>query len=112
MEGKLKSLIEYVQSEGRVCPVPDFWNNLWEMLPNAKGKQSGGWNLSPPLILAVWWDATAEQKRERLILHIKYAADHGVLDKADEFIRGLIPDQWAYGNGTTRWDDWQEAKKI
>ena len=112
MKDKLKSLIDYVQSDGRVCPMPTFWNDLWEVLPEHKRKENGSWNPSAPLILAAWWDTTAEQKRERLIYHIKYADSHGALEKVDNFLRKLKPDQWAYGDGTTRWDDWQEAKKI
>ncbi len=104
---KLKSLMTYVKSDGRVCPMPDFWNELWQMLPNRKQKESGGWNPPLPLILAAWWDTTAKEKRERLILHLEYATDHGILDKVDKFLRELMPDQWAYGNGTTRWEEWE-----
>ena len=110
MKDKLKLLIDYVQSDGRVCPMPTFWNDLWEVLPEHKRKENGSWNPSAPLILAAWWDTTAEEKRERLIEHIKHAANNGILDKVDKFIRGLTPDQWAYGNGTTTWDKWQVRK--
>ena len=107
MEDKRKSLIEYIQSEGRVCPMPDYWNKLWQMLPNRKQKANGGWNPSLPLILAAWWDTTAEEKKQRLMLHIQYAADHGFLDQVDNFVHGLSPDQWAYGDGTTDWERWK-----
>ena len=101
VQDKLIELLHYVQSDGRVCPMPIFWNELWTMLPGRKQKSSGGWNPPVPLILAAWYDTLAEEKRERLFLHIKYAAEHGVLDKIDAFIRKLTPDQWAYGDGTT-----------
>jgi len=108
-EEKLQSLIDYVQYDGRVCPM--CWQELWEMLPDRKQKTSGGWEPPLPLILAAWWDTTAEQKRERLIGHIKYAANHGILDKVDKFIRELDPDQWAYGDGTTKRKDYTHVKK-
>jgi hypothetical protein len=107
MEDKLKALIEYVQSDGRICPMPDLWNKLWEMLPERKQKENGRWEPPLPLILAAWWDTTAEQKRERLMQHVKYAAEHGVLNEVDKFLRKLNPGQWAYGNGTTTWQEWQ-----
>jgi len=110
MEEKFKSLIDYVQSDGRVCPMPILWNNLWKMLPNRKQKGNGGWNPPLPLILAAWWDTTAEEKRERLKYHIDYAASHGVLEKVDSFLRKLKPDQWAYGDGTTDWERWQRSR--
>ena len=112
MEDKLKLLIEYVRSEGRVCPMPTIWKDLYGILPDCKQKENGGWEPPLPLILAAWWDTTAEQKRERLTYHIKYAASHGALEKVDNFLRKLKPDQWAYGDGTTTWKEWQEAKKI
>ena len=36
MDEKLSALLEYVRSDGRVCPMPDCWHQLWEMLPDKK----------------------------------------------------------------------------
>jgi len=107
MEEKIRALIEYVQANGRVCPLPNLWNKLWEILPERTQKPNDGWEPSLPLVLAAWRDTTAEQKRERLIHHIEYAASHGALDKVDKFLRCLPPDQWAYGDGITDWERWK-----
>ena len=98
MKNRLKSLIEYVQSEGRVCPMPTLWNELWKILPDSWQKDTGGWEPPLPLILAAWYDTSVNDKRERLKLHIEYAVKKGVLDKIDKFLRELKPDQWAYDN--------------
>jgi len=29
---KLAALLAYVQADGRICPQPQRWNELWEML--------------------------------------------------------------------------------
>lgn len=108
MEDKLKSLIEYVQAEGRVCPAK--WNEFWEMLPNKKQKPSGGWIPSLPLILAAWWDTTAAQKKERLREQIEYAAQQKFLDEVDKYLRNLGPDEWIYGDGLTNYDEWKRMK--
>ncbi|MFQ5736169.1 MAG: hypothetical protein ACE5GY_04815 [Thermodesulfobacteriota bacterium] len=100
MSDKIDSLIEYVKSEGRVCPMPTYWNELWQMLPDRKQKSSGGWEPPAPLILAAW-AAPALSKMIRLVEHINYAAEYGVLDEVDTYLRSLKPDQWAYGGGTT-----------
>ena len=100
MEDKLKSLLEYVKSEGRVCPMPDYWNELWKRLSDSKQKDNGGWEPPLPLILAAWYDTPASEKRGRLKLHIVYAAKKGILDKVDTFLRNLTPDQWAYDDKT------------
>lgn len=107
MKNKIKSLLKYAQSEGRVCPMPTFWNDMWNMLPDRRQKTNGGWDPSLPLILAAWHDTTAEEKRNRLKLHIEYAASKGVLDKIDAFLRELKQDQWAYGDGTTSWENFK-----
>ena len=93
MEEKLVALLEYVRSDGRVCPMPDYWNKLWEMLPDKK-RLGSGWEPSLPLILAAWWDTPALSKMLRLQEHIRYAAEHGVLDEVDKFLRALSNDQW------------------
>jgi hypothetical protein len=96
MEEKLKALLEYAKADGRICPMPDYWNQLWEMLPNKK-RVGAGWEPSLPLILAAWWDTPLLSKILRLDEHIRYAAEHGVLDEVDAYLRGLKPEQWFYG---------------
>ena len=93
MEEQLSALLEYVRSDGRICPMPDYWNQLWEMLPDKK-RLGSGWEPPLPLILAAWWDAPALSKILRLQEHICYAAEHGVLDDVDKFLRALSNDQW------------------
>ena len=111
MGDKLELLLDYVQSEGRVCPMPTFWKELWEILPNRKQNENGSWSSPLPLILAAWWDATADQKRERLIHHINYAASNNALNDVDNFLRKLNAEQWAYGDGTTDWEKWHRNSK-
>jgi len=89
---KLTLLLEYVQANGRVCPNPLEWKALWEMLPD-KQRIGSGWNPPLPLILGAWSEP-AILKILRLKEHIRYAAEHQVLDQVDEYIRGLKPDQW------------------
>lgn len=96
MEEKLKALLEYAKADGRICPMPDYWNQLWEMLPDKK-RVGMGWEPSLPLILAAWWDTPLLSKIVRFDEHIHYAAEHGALDEVDDYLRGLKPEQWFYG---------------
>jgi hypothetical protein len=112
MKDKLDDILKYVQSDGRVCPMPNYWNELWQMLPNRKQKSSGGWEPAVPLILAAWWDTPALMKVDRLAEHINYAAEHGILDRVDQFLRELKPDQWAYGDGTTEWEIYKVKNEM
>ena len=108
MSDKLNSSLEYVKAEGRVCPMPNFCNELWKMLPERKQRSSGGWEPSLPLILAAWGDTPALSKMIRLAEDINYASEHGVLDEVDQYLRSLKADQWAYGDGTTEWKEYRK----
>lgn len=90
---QLERLLAYVQAEGRICPQPDHWNRMWDMLPD-KRRVGGGWSPALPLILGGWWYSTDLDKRLRLREHIEYAAERGVLTEVDLFLRGLSPEQW------------------
>jgi hypothetical protein len=58
MKEKLSSLINYCSSDGRVCPLPMKWNELWEMLPGRK-RVGDAWEPPLPLILAAWSESSA-----------------------------------------------------
>ncbi len=96
MENKQKSLLEYVKADGRICPNPQEWQALWEILPD-KNRVGSGWEPPLPLILGAWWDSPYLEKILRLDEHIRYGAEHGVLDNVDTYLRGLKPEQWFFG---------------
>lgn len=57
-------------------PMP--WNELWEMLP-ARRRAGLGWEPPLPLILAAWREASNVAKREVLGIHLRWAAEHGMI---------------------------------
>jgi hypothetical protein len=91
----LKDVLAYVASRDRICPMPQRWNELYEMLPE-KRRVGAGWEPPPPLILAAWYETPALMKIARLQEHLRYAAAHGVLEKVDEFLRALPETEWAH----------------
>ena len=96
MDEKLKVLLAYVKANGRVCPMPAYWDRLWEMLPD-KTHVGRRWEPLPPLTLTVWWETPLLAKVTRLEAHIRYAAERGVLAEVDSYLRGLKPEEWFYG---------------
>ena len=84
----LADLLSYVQANRRVCPQPQRWKGLWQMLPN-RHRVGGGWEPPLPLILAAWWDTPPLLKMIRLHEHLEYAKRHGVFDQVDAFLRAL-----------------------
>jgi glycine/D-amino acid oxidase-like deaminating enzyme len=93
MAESLERLLTYCRENGRVCPMPQQWHRLWDMLPE-KSCRGVGWEPSLPLILAAWWEASDEEKKERLEAHLRWASDHGVVDQVAEFLRSLTESEW------------------
>ena len=98
MSDKVQSLIEYSSQNGRICPQPKVWKELWELLPKKTRNSSGGWEPPLPLILGAWWYATGLEKILRLRDHICWADEHGVIDQVDTFLRDLSEEDWFHGN--------------
>lgn len=91
----LDQLLAFVRERDRVCPLPERWTELYELLPGTT-RVGGGWHPALPLILGGWWHSSVRDKRERLAEHIQYAAAHGVLSQVDQFLRGLAESEWAH----------------
>ena len=97
-DDKLSELLKYVKSDGRICPQPKYWNEMWEMLPDKK-REGNGWDPPLPLILGAWWHTSDMEKMMRLRQHIEYAAGKGALDEIDDFLRNLALYQWHKDDG-------------
>lgn len=91
----LADLIAFATHNGRVCPVPLRWNELWSMLPG-RHRVGNGWEPPAPLILAAWEETPALLKIVRLREHIEYAAEKGILPQVDQFLRALPESDWAH----------------
>lgn len=91
----LADLISYASENGRVCPVPMRWNELWDMLPG-RHRVGSGWEPPAPLILAAWWGTPASSKILRVREHLEYASEEGVLAEVDTFVRSLPETDWAH----------------
>lgn len=94
---QLEDLLDYVKKDGRICPEPSKWHKLWEMLPD-KRRVGSSWNPPLPLILAAWDYTSGLEKILRLKQHLEYAAEKGVLDQVEMFIKNLAQDEWFTGN--------------
>ena len=89
----LESLLSCCKENGRVCPQPQRWDELYQLLPDTR-QVGAGFVPAAPLILGGWWYSSDGDKQERLALHIRWAADHGALERVDAFLRALPEDQW------------------
>lgn len=90
---KLEQLLLETASNGRVCPQPAHWNELWKLLPDRK-RVDGGWDPPLPLILGAWASTSDAEKRERFELHLRWAAQHGALQQVADYLNTLQPGNW------------------
>ena len=89
----VQTLIAFCRENSPVCPMPQRWSALWDLLPNRTRTGAGG---QPPLPLIVGaWDDTPEMlKMLRLAEQIEWAADYGGLGPVDRFLRALPEHEW------------------
>ncbi len=89
----IDEVLAEAQRNNRVCPQPQKWNDLYELLPN-KRRKGNGWEPPLPIILAAWWDAPAITKMLRLREHIEWAYEQGCLDTVHAFLVNLKEEEW------------------
>ena len=90
---KASEVISLATKSGRVCPQPQEWNRLYDLLPN-RCRAGNGWEPALPLILAAWHDAPAMLKMLRLREHIEWAERHNALEKIHAFLVSLPEEKW------------------
>jgi hypothetical protein len=88
MAEDLATLMSYVQENGRVCPLPDAWQQVYELLPERR-QVGAGYEPAPPLILGGWHYSSNLDKMVRLRAHLEWAASHGALDLVGAALRKL-----------------------
>ncbi len=89
----LEEVLAEAKQNSRICPQPQRWQQLYEMLPQ-KQRKGAGWEPSFPLILGAWWDTPALSKMLRFHEHIEWAASHDCLANVYAFLQELSEDQW------------------
>ena len=89
------SLIAFCRGNKRVCPMPQSWNALFEMLPNRK-RTALGWEPPLPLILEAWDGTPGALKTLRLAEHIEWAAEQGALEIIAAYLHALPEDEWLH----------------
>jgi len=89
----LEEVLIETQKNNRVCPQPQKWHQLYEMLPDKK-RSGTGWEPSLPLILGAWSDTPAMSKMLRLREHIEWAKDHECLHSIFTFLVNLPESEW------------------
>ena len=89
----LADLMTEASKDGRVCPQPMVWNQLWGLLPYRR-RVGAGWEPPLPLILAAWWEASDSDKRSRFHSHLRWACEHGAIEPVAALMSTMTPEDW------------------
>lgn len=93
-----EQVADFAKQNGRICPQPQIWNNLYNSLKDKTMKQTGVWEPPLPLILAAWWDTSDFEKQQRFLTHLKWGEAHNQLNELFDFLLALTEDQWHHQN--------------
>lgn len=91
----LETALAESQKNDRVCPLPQKWQELYEMLPD-KRRQGGGREPAVPLILAAWHTTPSLLKMLRVREHLEWAAEHNCLDRVYAYLCQLPESEWLH----------------
>lgn len=90
---QLEAALSLATRDGRVCPMPQLWNRIWEGLPKRE-RRGAGYSPPAPLILTAWHTTSYAEKRERFRLHLRWAHDHGTLGDLLATLESTNDDDW------------------
>jgi len=81
MTSNIEGLKDYSRINYRICPMPQNWNELFNLLRYKKPKEP-----SVPLILAAWWEVTAQDKQNRFFEHLEWTGKQGQINEMSDYI--------------------------
>jgi len=84
----INNLFQYCKENDRICPMPIFWNELYNKLKNKKYKEP-----AVPLILAAWYEP-ALLKQLRFFEHLEWAKKQGQLEEISDYVKNLKEENW------------------
>jgi len=90
---EVNDIIQENKIKHRICPMPQKWNDLWQMLP-ARERNGNGCIPPLPLILGAWHYTSNKEKELRFYEHLYWASDQGSLDKIIEYLNSLQEKDW------------------
>ena len=77
------------RKNNRVCPKPEKWQQLYDMLPGRKPSEP-----PPPLVGAAWNGTPSIPKRMCFREHIEWAAGQGALQQVYTYMKSLPESDW------------------
>ena len=89
---QIEALIDEIAGPDWVCPTSK-WADLYNKLPDTK-RVGAGYEPPIPLILQAWAHTSDSEKKERFMVHLRWARDKSVLDDILEYLKEFDESEW------------------
>lgn len=89
----IEQVVAVATKNNRVCPMPQKWLQLYNLLPDRTRREAGA-EPALPLILGAWGHTSAIDKMLRLQEHIAWAEQHGALEQVRVYLESLPEQDW------------------
>jgi hypothetical protein len=86
----LDETLQEARRNNRVCPKPEFWQRVYDTLP----QDGQGRRASPPLTGPAWSATPSLAKRMSFREHLEWAETHGALDRVFALLKDMGEDDW------------------
>jgi hypothetical protein len=90
----LENVWTFCTSNGRICPIPKKWNELYQLLKNKKQNPNGSWEPPLPPILGSWYDTPYLFKLLVFRGHIEWANNQDQITIILDFLKSLKEEEW------------------
>ena len=81
------ALLDYCGTEGRICPSPEAWHQMWKLLDARSTDRKPSHPPDP--------DEPRNSLKWALVDHLLWADQLSMFDEVDQYLRALVADQWA-----------------
>ncbi len=96
VQTKLERLLDDMVRNGRICPQPNAWHEVWQWLPETlRPARPARCSANPRCVVG----SIARGKAGRFLAHLRYAEATYMLDEVDQFLRSLPESAWFHGDG-------------
>jgi hypothetical protein len=95
-DSDIDAVIALTEQANRAYPKPQDWLMLYQLLRLERDSASQHFPPPPPIEGAAWLATSAVTKKMCLLSHIEWAANNGVLQLVEAFLRELPEDRWLH----------------
>ena len=91
---ELKELLDYCQSDSKVCPLPNYWHRAWKQLDKNEFTKIDEKDFPPGILILGGWHDSDLKKRKHFLVQIYWSYKHNCFDKLSKYLMKLEDSDW------------------